>query len=401
MWIKNVKLEKGFYKEQGLITSTITELVDLYIEDGKIVKIEKSGKAEGKALDAKGYLALPTLKDNHVHLDKGHFGGPWKAVIPMNSVAERIQEEEEFLEDFLEDTPKKAQALIDLITGFGATYLQVQVNIDPVIGLENYHLVREVLENNRHKLDFDMVAFPQHGNLKTYEEGFLVEALKEGIEILGGLDPGKIDKDIEKSLKVSFDLAKKYNRPLDFHLHSPGSLGIYEIERIFKYIENYNMKGRVSSSHGLSRGDISFHEGQKMARKFKEYGISINTTQPLERPALPFMLYINEGVQVNVVNDNINDHWSPFGTGDIIEKLNTACQIHDFNDEYSISRTLKAATGGITPLDDQGNQIWPKIGDSADILFVKGESSAHVIARRIPERVVLFKGEFVKGEFEN
>src|SRR5699024_6061855 len=146
MWIKNVKLEKGFYKEQGLITSTITELVDLYIEDGKIVKIEKSGKAEGKALDAKGYLALPTLKDNHVHLDKGHFGGPWKAVIPMNSVAERIQEEEEFLEDFLEDTPKKAQALIDLITGFGATYLQVQVNIDPVIGLENYHLVREVLE---------------------------------------------------------------------------------------------------------------------------------------------------------------------------------------------------------------------------------------------------------------
>lgn len=64
MWIKNVKLEKGFYKENGLITSTITELADLYIEDGKIVKIEKSGKAEGKALDAKGYLALPTLKDN-------------------------------------------------------------------------------------------------------------------------------------------------------------------------------------------------------------------------------------------------------------------------------------------------------------------------------------------------
>ena len=345
-------------------------------------------------------MVLPSLKDYHIHLDKGHFGGPWKAVVPMNSVGERIVEEEGFLKDFLKDTPKKAQALIDLITGFGVTYLQVQVNIDPVIGLENYHLVREVLEENRHKLDYDMVAFPQHGNLKTQEKGLLEDALKEGIEVLGGLDPGNIDKDIEKSLKISFELASKYDRLLDFHLHTPGTLGVYEMERIFAYMDAYERKGKVSISHGLALGGLREEEGKDMADRFKEYGITINTTQPLDIKALPFMLYINEGVPVNIVNDNINDHWSPFGTGDLIETVNRACQIHDITDEYSISRILKAVTGGITPLDDEGNRVWPRVGDSADILFVKGESSAHVIARILPERVVLFRGEIVHGEFQ-
>ncbi|MDO5649807.1 MAG: amidohydrolase [Gallicola sp.] len=398
MWIKNVRLEQGFHKEDGLVLSTNTELFDLFIEEGKIARIEKSGRAK-EGIDGKGYLALPSLRDNHVHLDKGHFGGPWKAVVPMDSVEERIQEEEGFLKDFLAHTPERAQALIDLITGFGVTYMKVQVNIDPIIELENYRIIKDVLEKNRHKLDFDLVAFPQHGNLKTQSKGLLEEALKEGIEILGGLDPAKIDKDIEKSLKASFDLAEKYNKPLDFHLHSPGTLGIYEMERIFSYIEKYNKKGQVSISHGLSLGDISIEEGVAMAKKFKEYGIEINTTQPLDLQALPFMLYLKEGVQVNVVNDNINDHWLPFGTGDIIEKVNTACQIHNFTDEYSISRSFKMAAGGLTPLDDQGRQIWPKVGDDADILFIKGESSAHAIARILPERVVLFKGKIVHGEF--
>lgn len=398
MWIKNIRLETGYEECEGVIHKTKTELFDIEIEDEIIQSINKNAEIDD-FIDGKGYLALPSLKDNHVHLDKGHFGGPWKAVIPMNSVAERIIEEEGFLVDFLEDTPQKAQSLIDLITSFGTTYLKVQVNIDPVIGLKNYRIVKEVLDNNSHKLEYDIVAFPQHGGLKTQSEGLLEEALNEGITILGGLDPATIDYDIEKSLKMSFDLAKKYGVSLDIHLHNPGTLGIYEIERLLYYTDLYEMANKVSISHGLSLGDLSPSECEKMARELKKRSIEIHSTQPVDRPALPFMKFIQNGVQVNIVNDNINDHWFPFGMGDLIEKLNTACQIHSIVDEYSLSRTLKAVTGGLTPLDDEGKQIWPKVGDPANIVFVKAESSAHLIARIVPERVTMFKGEIIKGKF--
>ena len=46
-----------------------------------------------------------------------------------------------------------------------------------------------------------------------------------------------------------------------------------------------------------------------------------------------------------------------------------------------------------------GNMVWPKVTDKANILFAKAESSAHLVARVCPERVVLFEEEIVSGEY--
>lgn len=371
----------------------------MLIEDGVIKAIESPAERSGEQVDAKEYLALPSFIDNHIHLDKGHFGGPWVSVVPAGSVAERIVEEEEFLKDFLPDTHWKAQALIDLITGFGATHLRVQVNVDPVIELENFKIIREVLENNKHKLTYEIVAFPQHGTLRTEAKGLLEEALKEGADYLGGLDPAIIDGDIEKSLTTTFDLAKKYGKKIDFHVHTGQNLGIYEIKRILNYIDEYEMNDMVTLSHAFSLNDIGHHKQVELAKEFVKRGVTLNTTQPINGEAYPFMTFLNEGVDVNIVNDNINDHWNPFGTGDMAERLNRGCQIHNFKDEYTISRTLPAITGGILPLNNEGERIWPKVGDKANILLSKSDSSAHLIARLVPERVTMFEGEIVNGEF--
>lgn len=146
-WIKNVRLETGREEIRKNQIITKTKEACLRIENGLIMEIADFIPEDAKdAIDAHGYLALPSLTDNHIHLDKGHYGGEWHAVVPMKGVAERIVEEQEFLRDFLVDTPKKAQALIDLITGNGATHLRVQVNVDPVIELENLVIVKDVLE---------------------------------------------------------------------------------------------------------------------------------------------------------------------------------------------------------------------------------------------------------------
>ncbi|MBM6820496.1 amidohydrolase family protein [Clostridium saudiense] len=400
-WIKNVLLEVGREEISKNDIITKTKKVSLCIEDGIIKEIADDVPENAEeVIDAKGYLAVPSLVDNHIHLDKGHYGGKWKAVVPMNNVAERIVEEQGFLKDFLLETPKKAQALIDLITSNGATFLRVHVNVDPTIELDNLNIIKEVLENNKHKLDYEIVVFPQHGTLTTEYKGLLTKALKDDkVTVIGALDPATIDYDIEKSLKTTFDLAKKYNKEIDIHLHDRGTLGIYEINRIIDYIVSSNLQGKVQISHGLALGDISNNELDTIAKRLKEAKITINTTAPIDTKALSIPILQSHGISVNVVNDNINDHWSPFGTGDLIQRVSRAAEIFSMCDEVSLSEALGLVTNGITPLDKDGKQVWPKVGDKANILFVKAESSAHLVARVCPERVILFKGRFVSGEF--
>lgn len=222
----------------------------------------------------------------------------------------------------------------------------------------------------------------------------------EGCDVVGGLDPATIDKDIEKSLKTTFDLGKKYDKEIDIHLHNRETLGNFQIERIIEYTKNYNMEGKVTISHALSLGDVNGKTLEDLGRKLSESKIKISTTVPIGTKALNWYKLRKLGVKVNIVNDNINDHWRPFGTGDMIERASRGAEKFSLVDEFSLSRALSTVTGGITPLDDKGQVIWPKIGDKADILFTRAESSAHLIARILPERVVMFNGKIVSGEFK-
>ncbi|WP_281533045.1 amidohydrolase [Anaerocolumna aminovalerica] len=401
-WIKNVLIEYGREEIAKNTVVTKTKPVALLIKDGIIKEIAESvPEASKDIVDAKGYLALPALADNHIHLDKGHYGGKWHAVVPMDTVAERIKEEQGFLRDFLADTPEKAQALIDLITGNGAVFLRVHVNVDPTIELENLSIIKEILEKNKHKLDYEIAVFPQHGTLKTEEKGLLSKALEDdNVKIIGGLDPATIDGDIEKSLKTTFDLAAEYKKEVDIHLHDRGSLGIYEINRILDYTLKYNLQGKVQISHGFALADICGEELERIAERLKEANVAINTTVPIDIQALSIPVLKRHGVNVHVVNDNINDHWSPFGTGDLIQRASRAAEVFSMTDEAALSNALGLVTNGITPLDEEGNLSWPKVDDKANILFVKAESSAHLIGRVCPERVVLFRGNFVSGNFK-
>lgn len=402
VWIENVLLETGYKEKEPNNVITTTTTVALKIENGIIKEIAKEVPEGSKdTIDAKAYLASPSLQDNHIHLDKGHFGGNWQAVIPASDFHDRIAEEEQFLKDFLPETPEKAQALIDLICDRGVTFLRVQVNIDPVIEMENIKIITDVLEKNRYRLDYQLVAFPQHGTLHTEERGLLSKAAEDDrIQVVGGLDPATIDIDVEKSLKTTFDAAVRNNKEVDIHLHDPGTLGINEIKRIIEFTKTYKMQGKVEISHAYCMADVTEEVLLPLVEQLAEQQITINTTVPIDIPAPPIPFLQKHGVRVNVVNDNINDHWSPFGTGDMIERASRAAEVFSMTDEVSLSQAYGLVSNGLTALDSEGKEQWPKIGDEANILFTKAQNTANLVARVCPERVVMFKGNIVSGSFE-
>lgn len=77
--------------------------------------------------------------------------------------------------------------MLNLITGFGVTNARVQCNVDPVIGLGNIERVKKALDNYSSRLDYELVAFPQHGLLKSHSVSLMKDAMRNGVNVVGGL----------------------------------------------------------------------------------------------------------------------------------------------------------------------------------------------------------------------
>ncbi|WP_223587915.1 amidohydrolase family protein [Neobacillus bataviensis] len=399
-WLTNVRLEKGFTYENDRISGTETELCHLKIKDGTITEITNiKPEMDVKQKDANGMLLLPSLRDMHIHIDKTYYGGPWKACTPItNGIFTRLEEEKELLPKLLPTAQERAEKMIELLLKNGHTHIRTHCNVDPVIGLKNLEATVNALKKYEDVLTYDIVAFPQHGLLKSDSVQLIRNAMKNGATLVGGVDPATVDRNIEKSLFTIFDIAVENNKGVDIHLHDPNTLGAFTFERMAHYTKEAGLKGRSTVSHGIALGDLNGEALTEMAAILKDQEMDVTTTVPINRATIPIPTLDKLGVPVSVGHDSITDHWSPFGTGNTIQKLGTLAERFRLSDEYSLSTVLKYGTGGVTPLNEKGERVWPKVGDEATMMLVHASCSAEAVARRATVEALFFKGKKVESK---
>ncbi|WP_285767353.1 amidohydrolase [Peribacillus sp. SI8-4] len=399
-WLKNARLECGYQKEKGIVTGTITGLFHLLIDDGKIMRIVKDGEPtpnDVPAEDAKGLLVLPSFIEKHVHLDKTLMGDVWRACTPSSSVIERFENEKKVLPTIETSTRKRAESLLGVLLASGSTHIRTHVDIYPEVGLQNLKQVQQALETYSNRLSSEIVAFAQHGLLRSNSVQLVREALRNGAGIVGAVDPATIDQDIEASLVQMMDLAVEANADVDLHLHDPGHLGTFTMKRLAALTKQAGWEDRVAVSHAFGIGDVSKAEAYDLADTLRDAGVSIVTSVPINRQMPPVDVLHERGVEVSVGNDNIFDVWSPLGNGDILERAGRLAERFKWVDEVALSRTLGYITGGKTPLNEQGEQVWPKVGDAASLVLVDASCTAEAIARRSERRAVIYNGSIVSG----
>lgn len=400
-WLTNVRLETGYYDESGTVTGTETKLFHVQIRDGKISEIvsaDKPFETEMLKRDAKGYLMLPSFRDMHIHLDKTYYGGPWKApTIPTKGILTRLEEEQELLPRLLPVARERAENLIGLLTRAGSTRIRTHCNVDPNVGLKNLEATLQAAEAYKGKASVEIVAFPQHGLLRSQSVSLVREALRNGAALVGGVDPATIDGNIEKSLQTVMELAVEAKAGIDLHIHDPGHLGIFTFQRLAALTEEAGWQGRVNISHALALADISLDEASQVADLLAEQRITITSSVPIGK-TIPIPLLSKKGVHISLGDDSITDHWSPFGKGDSLEKAGTLAERFGLSDERSLGQALGYITGGVTPLDPEGQRIWPNVGDDADLVLVDASCSAEAVARRARRVAVFFKGNLASGE---
>ncbi|WP_078410047.1 amidohydrolase [Priestia abyssalis] len=400
-WLKNVRLETGYLQDEKGVYTTKTEVFHLKIQDGKIVE-KQSHSFEiphgEKAVDGKMFLAIPTFKEMHNHLDKTYLSLDWKACKPAENLGERLRYEAMELEELAPTTKQRASKMIELILSKGSTHIRTHVNIDPYIGLKNLEGVKAALEEYSDKLTYEIVAFPQHGLLREHVIPLMKEAMRSGANLVGGLDPAGIDRNIEKSLYEMMNLAVEFNADVDIHLHDDGHVGYYTVDKLAEMVEEAKWHNRAAVSHAFSLGEVPEPQAEDIADKLSELGMSIMSTIPLTKSLPPIELLDRKGVNVYLGCDGFYDSWGPFGTGDLLEKVTKYGELYRKSDERSLAKSLKWATGGPTPLNHEGEVTWPLEGDDANLVLVNASCSAEAVARTPKREAVIFKGKVIAGQ---
>ncbi|RNB91398.1 deaminase [Brevibacillus fluminis] len=399
-WLTNVRLESGFRYEEERIAGTTTELCNLKIEDGKIAQIVSADTALTDGLpqqDAKELLLLPAFADMHIHIDKTYYSGPWKACTPPVSIFTRIKEEQELLPKLLPTARQRAENMLGLLLSHGSTQVRTHCNVDQVIGLKNLEATLQATETYAAKQSHEIVAFPQHGLLRSDSVALVREAMRMGATHVGGVDPATVDLNIEKSLATIMELAVEANAGVDIHIHDPGHLGTFTFRRLAAMTEEAGWQNRVTISHCIGLADVSPQEQAELAELFTSVGISITSTVPINRATIPFPILKEKGVSVSLGDDSITDHWSPFGRGDSLERAGRLAERFRWSNERALAETLGFITNGVTPLNSEGQRVWPAVGDTMSGVLVHASCSAEAVARRAQRQAVLFQGNVVSG----
>ncbi|MDF2067659.1 amidohydrolase [Bacillus sp. Cr_A10] len=399
-WLTNVKLEVGEKLLHNGTIETETGLFHLKVEDGKIVDqltADENVPAGYDIIDMKQKLALPTFKEMHNHLDKTYMTLDWKACTPVANLKERLDLEAQELSILAGSAQQRATKMIETLLQSGSTHIRTHVNIDPYIGLKNLEGVVAALETFKGKVTADIIAFPQHGLLRESVPQLMREAMRSGATMVGGLDPAGIDRAIEKSLYEVMDIATEFDADVDIHLHDGGHVGYYTTDKWIDIVLEANYRGRTALSHSFCLGDIPIPQQIVVANRLVEADVAIMSTIPinLNRVIPPIDLLDNHGVKVHFGCDGFYDSWSPYGNGDVLEKATRFCELTNKKDEKSLKNALKWVTGGILPLNKEGQKVWPNIQDDANFIFFDAASSAEVVARKPKNRLVMVKGELL------
>ncbi|WP_018629718.1 amidohydrolase [Niabella aurantiaca] len=394
--LKNVRLETGFEYEEGQVSGTKTELFTIEISNGKIKSVLPNNPA-AKGMDAKGLLLLPAFREMHIHLDKTYYGEKWKATNRKGGgVKGMIALEQQIIPGLLQNSTYKAEKLIELLQSKGSNFARSHVNIEPTSKLDSLKHLQKALEHKKDSFEAELVAFPQHGLYYTDSTGLMKDAAQMGVAFIGGLDPASIDGSIEKSMDFVVQLALDYHKGIDIHLHEGGASGVQTIEYLIKKVnENPVLKGKTFISHCFVLAHLEQNRLEEVAEKMGNAQIGVISTIPFGRTIMPIPTLYKYGVDVRAGNDCIIDHWSTFGSGSVLQKANLAAQLYGYNTELGLSRILKLATHNVLPLDDKGNQQWPKTGDKADLVLVEASCSAEAVSRISPVRSLIHRGNVV------
>jgi cytosine deaminase len=367
---------------------------DLLVRGGRIAA--GPAPAGTPVEDGRGLLLLPAFVEGHTHLDKTTFHQPdWLVNEVGPRIEDKIDTEREWRARTGHDAGEASLAMARAFLAAGTTRIRSHVDVDTSGGTKHIEGVIATREAMRGLQEIQLVAFPQSGILGRQGTDTLLDAaLSMGADIVGGLDPCAIERDPVRHLDIVFGLAEKHGKPIDIHLHEPGTMGAFSLDLILERTRALGMEGKVVVSHAFCLGDIPERDRDALLARMAALGVGIATTAPASRPVPLVAPCRAAGVTIFGGNDGIRDTWTPYGSPDMLERAMLIGLRNNFrrDDEVSVAFDCVSAAGA-KGCGFEGYGLEP--GARADAVLVDARSLAEAVVTRPPRRLVVSGGRIV------
>jgi cytosine deaminase len=390
---------------RGRIAGRDHELVDIGVRGGRVAaiapRLETSPDgARGIALD--GRLVIPGFVETHIHLDKSCISdrctcrtGTLQEAIESVAAAKRA-----FTED---DIYARGRRTLEKAIVQGTTRMRTHVEVDPRIGLKGFHAIARLKRDFAWAAEIEICVFPQEGLLNDPGcDELLVEACENGADLIGGCP--YTDSDPHGQIARIFDLAKRYDFDIDFHLDFDLDPSWMHLDEVCRQTGDRGWGGRVAIGHVTKLSALDHAALETVGRKLAHAGVALTvlpstdlflmgraSVHSVPRGVAPAHRLLDHGVICSLATNNVLNPFTPFGDCSLLRMANLYANVAQLGRPDQIRACLEMVTSHpakLMNLADYGIAV----GYPADIVVLDCTDSASAVAELAQPLLAMKRG---------
>ena len=376
-------------------------LVDIGIEDSRIVTIEPNLVAEATTYDLEGRLVTPGFVETHIHLDKSCLLD--RISSPEGGLDEAIGEVARLKGEFTpEDVYQRAKRTLEKCILNGTTHMRTHLEVDPVIGLRSLEGILPLVEEYRWAIDLEICIFPQEGLLNNPgTDELMVEGLRRGGRVVGAAP--YTDSDPRGQIDRVFSIARSFDIDIDMHLDFGPNPGNLDLDYVCQLTELHNYEGRVAIGHVTKLSAVSSDLLEDKARSLANAGVALTVLPATDlflmgrhqehsmmRGVTPAHKLLKQGVNCSLSTNNVLNPFTPFGDCSLVRMANlyaNICHVGSPADLRECFEMVNSRPAKLMRIPGHGIEV----GKAADLAVLDCENRTAAVTE-VVSLVMAFKG---------
>jgi cytosine deaminase len=356
-----------------------------------------------------GQLVSPPFVESHIHLDSALTAGEprWNQSGTLFEGIEIWRERKQSLT--LEDVKQRAIATLKQQARQGVLFVRTHADVSEasLTALQALLEVREAVED---WMTLQVVAFPQdgiYGNPKNEE--LMEEALKLGADVVGGIPHYELTReDGVRSVQRIFEWAQRYDRLIDVHCDEIDDDQSRFLEVVAACAIRTELGSRVTASHTTAFGSYNNAYACKLMGFLQRAQLNFianplinitlqgrTDTYPKRRGVTRVKELWQQGLNVSLGHDCIQDPWYSLGTGNMLDVAFMAVHVCQMTGMAEIDACYDMVTWHGAKTLHLGENYGVEVGQPANLIVLAASDRYDAIRQRAAVRYVISQGRLL------
>ncbi|MGD1904700.1 MAG: cytosine deaminase [Leptolyngbyaceae cyanobacterium] len=398
-------------RQGRLVTAGVVgDPVDIAIADGLIQAIAPDLDITAETeIDLAGKLVSPPFVESHIHLDSALTAGQprWNQSGTLFEGIDIWRERKQSLT--IEDVKTRALEALKLQASQGTLFVRSHADVSEanLTALKGLLAVREAVKD---WITLQVVAFPQDGIYSAPGNAErLEEALKLGADAVGGIPHYELTReDGVNSVHHIFDLAEQYNRLIDIHCDEIDDDQSRFVEVVVAEALRRQMGERVTASHTTAFGSYNNAYAFKLMGFMGRSPLNIvanplinltlqgrTDTYPKRRGLTRVKELWQQGINVSLGNDCIQDPWYSLGSGNLLEVASMAVHGCQMTGRDQLRACYQMITENGAKTLHLGTDYGIEVGKPANLIVLNAADAIAAIQYRATVTTVISRGKLL------